>query len=241
MEWGTKCRIPFRNYAMLVCFLLLIPYFAFAQNESNRLLILEAGLYTADPILDYRDRTLRMPVGVYFGVATPSRFKNIYFGGRFTYGSHDRFSSEYEDVDPLGFPRVVYESVHNQHLTLSASGFYMPELWERWQPYISSQVGVRRVHSSINIKDSPYGSQLNSFTYQGTWMVQVGMGCGIKWKIKRIIIDAGLAYIETTPGTHLLRKPDWRTQPVRFSTDVFDARRVSMKWIEFTLGVNYIL
>jgi hypothetical protein len=237
--FNWKIFLPYK--AKLVFFLNVISCFVFAQEISPRLFIVEAGLYTADPILDYRERTLRMPIGFYLGATTPVRIKNVYIGGRFSYGSHDRFSSEYEDVDPFGFPRVVYESVHNQHFTLSGSGYYMPDLWERWQPYLSSQVGVRRVHSSITIKDSPYGSQLNSFTYQGTWMVQVGAGCGIKWKIKRIIIDAGLAYVETTAGTHLLRKPDWRTLPVRFSTDVFDKRRVSMKWIEFTLGINYIL
>jgi hypothetical protein len=214
---------------------------AYAQTKDAKFSIFEANLNLAQPLFTYKDRTSKMPAGVQIGLLFPTRFKDIYAGGQFSYQFHDRFSSEYEDVDAFGFPRIVYESVTNQHFTLDFNACYMPDWFNRFQPYIKTIAGLRRVWSSVVIRDAPGGTQINTFTYKGTWMVQVGAGVGLKWKIRNLIFDIGACYTETTPGSHLLRKEDWRTAPVRFSTDAFDVWRIPIQWVQFHVGMNFIL
>jgi hypothetical protein len=214
---------------------------SYAQTNETKFTILEAGLNLAQPVFGYKDRTSRMPLGLQIGLLYPTRFKDIYAGGQFSYQFHDRFSSEYEDVDAFGFPRIVYESVTNQHFALDFNACYMPDWFARVQPYVRTLAGVRRVWSSVVVRDAPGGTQINTFTYKGTWMVQVGAGVGLKWKIRNLIFDVGACYIETTPGSHLLRKEDWRTVPIRFSTDAFDEWRIPIQWVQFHVGMNFIL
>lgn len=229
-----------RIFGLFIVFVLGLPIL-YAQTNDTNFSILEAHLNLAQPVFTYKDRTSRMPVGVQIGLLYPTRFKDIYAGGQFSYQFHDRFSSEYEDVDALGFPRIVYESVTNQHFTLDFNASYMPDWFARVQPYVKTLAGVRRVWSAVVVRDAPGGTQINTFTYKGTWMVQVGAGVGLKWKIRNLIFDIGACYTETTPGSHLLRKEDWRTTPIRFSTDAFDEWRVPMQWVQFNVGMNFIL
>jgi hypothetical protein len=189
----------------------------------------------------YKDRSSRTAIGTSIGLIVPTRNRNFFVGGRFSYARHDSFRSDYDDVDAFGFPRRVFERAANHHFNLDAVGYYMPD-WSTWfQPYVMAFGGLRRVHTRVVIRDAPFGDQLNSFTYEGTIMVQVGTGIGAKIKIKRLIIDAGVSYAETTPGSHLVRKKDWRTITPVFATDVFDNFRISQQWLVYRLGVSFIL
>lgn len=208
---------------------------------AQSLRIFRISFLTMTPTARYKNYTSRTLVGLNLGLVYPAKNRDFFYGFDFTYAYHDGFTSQYTDVDASGFPRRVEEFAGNHHFALDASGYYMPEWFDRIQPYGKGILGIRRVHTRIRISDLNTGNQINSLTYQGTFMAQVGAGIGIKFKVRSLIFDTGLAYVESTPGTHLLRKKDWRNISVNFATDAFDKRRVPLQLLQWHLSAVFIL
>jgi hypothetical protein len=225
---------------ILNCVVSLFIVQTIAAQDNKSFFIVDLGMHFSCPTAQYSKLTSRMPVGLHLGIIKPTKNPNLYIGGRFNYTYHDGFNSDYEDFDQFGFPRRVFERANNHHMSLDAMGYYMPDWFVRFQPYAMALVGLRRVHTRIIIRDAPDGNQINSFTYLGTMMFEVGTGIGLKWRIKSIIIDVGVHYLETTAGSHLLRKKDWRGVNAVYSTDIFETWRVPQQFIQYNIGVSWV-
>jgi hypothetical protein len=228
------------KYILKILVSLFVVIQSVAAQDSTKFFILDFGMHFSSPVGQFSKLTSRMPIGLHLGMIRPTSNPDLYIGGRFNYAYHDGFNSDYEDFDQFGFPRRVFERANNHHLSLDAVGYYMPDWFVRFQPYAIVLAGIRTVHTRIIIRDAPDGNQINSFTYLGTVMAEVGAGVGFKWRIKSIIIDVGAHYLETTPGSHLLRKKDWRDVNAIYSTDIFKTWRIPQQFIQYNIGVNWV-
>lgn len=197
------------------------------------------GVDVLFPVLDYRDFTSNVYGGFNLGILSTTRNPEIFYGIDATYGLSNTFSTVYSGFTQFGEATEFREDLYNTHLSFAFSLRYMPEWFQKWQPYGEVRVGARRLATFLSTVDTFNNSSAGSSIFASSWGLQYGLGTGVIIPLKNnFAVDLGFQFLETSPMSHYLRVDNWEDLNPSFTTDIFEERKTALAF--FGLHVSLL-